>query len=185
MQAEPFIIYEDNIIFSTLFSYENLDMGSTTSMDIKYFITPYGFFIPTDILTMSLLRYLKSPTEKNKEKLKGYMHHGFIVNRDGEIVYVSIGSSTNWKLFTVFVPSGRGVKSIHNTGNKKAEDLGPLLYMSRSYEEFLNYYDAHYDTIKVTSRHKLSDITKLLFAAGVNKDIEFCDLVMESSVDIK
>lgn len=183
MRSEPFIVYEDNIIFKTTYVYINDDTESTVIIDIKYFITPYGFYVPTDIISFKLLKYLKNPTQKNKEKLKGFTHNGFIINTDGELLSISTSYKTNWKLFITDVPFGKGIKAIHNTRGDETENVGSLLFMARSYEEFLKHYLNTIDPNNTTAILTFSDITKLLFAAGVNKSIETSDLAMDTIVD--
>lgn len=176
MPLKQIIVYEDHVIFTNVYHYHLVDHSSKMVTDIKFYITPYGYFLPTSVCSFTILNYLKNPTETNKDLLKGTSHSFYMVDINGNISYNTISENTNWKVIPRLVLSGKGVKAIHNSLEKSTENVGSLLFMSNSYKEFLDIYSANLDPNNFTIRIKISDIAKLLWTAGVTKSIMNCEI---------
>lgn len=172
----PFIIFDDNLIFSRRFKYVSTDKPTTEIFNIEFFITPYGLFIPTEVSEFGVLAYLKNPTPNNYKKIDGFKNRIYLVTSEAEIVVCILADELHGKIFTSEIPSGKGVKSIHNTGTGASENKAVALYASEDYESFIALYDAVIDPHRSNIRMKIQDIADMLKAHNATLDIRTTDL---------
>ena len=174
----PMIIHGDNIIFNNRFKVTLDDKPTTEIFDLRYFITKYGLFIPTNRSEFQVLDYLKNPTEAKQKRLSAFSNFVYLVNPDGDLFSLTIGKTTKFKFFVQQICTGLGVKSIHDADGMSCENAATILFGTDTYEEFIKVYDKVYDPNHHTTRMNFQEIREMLSQHGVVDHILDSDIIV-------
>lgn len=170
----PVAVYENNILFRNQYRDIAASCLDSTNLDLDYFVTPYGLFIPIDSMFADALHYVKNPTPEKNGLMKNFTTSFLMVTIEGRLFSVSISGKTQYNFFCVGQHLGPGVKTVYSEFKDFKAKLRPLMHIAESYEEFISLFNKVSDVHGSYFRLSIPEIVTLLKNKGVTETVNDC-----------